>query len=311
VVQEGEGPCPDDFFSILYMIRCKHEMDLECSDLLEQADTLWRELGLRDTNTLFGHSKEGLDDVDTDTWIELLMCIMIVEFINILYMNRYPIRWGLPEALERLTSHRLSPPPMDAKKHFHDSFYLATHIVYGINAYQSIPTHQRDAPWLYKFIRSALMYWMKMAWRGDKPQLKQRENKHGIQEVVDIDGVAEAVDVLRGIGMTEANDPLLTEGTQYLLRTQRKDGSWPALFHGAKKNGQHKDAGFIVVPKGGPLGQLSAYDELHPTWVATQALRDRDYKITRKGNQRWASFVDRAMKRAKFSELRYTPKWKV
>jgi len=299
----------------LYMIRCKHEMDLDCSALLEAADQLWRNLGLRDTNKLFGMRKEDLATLETDPWIELLMCIMILEFCKILFKNRYPIQWGMAECLQALTDHRLTPPPMDVKKHFHDSFYLATHIVYAINAYQSIPTHQRDAPWLYKYIRVALTYWMKMAWRGDKPRLKPKEkNKFGVNEVVDIDGIAEAVDVLRGIGKTEANDPLLTEGSLYLLRTQNPDGSWPALFHSSKSSKKSGPAAFIEVPKGWTPGDdtaLHPYDELHPTWVATQALRDRDYKITRAGNKRWAAFIERSMKQAAFSELRYKPKWKV
>merc|ERR1711907_25661 len=221
----------------------------------------------------------------------------IVEFIKILFKNRYPIQWGMAECLQVLTSHRLTPPPMDALKHFHDSYYLATHIVYAINAYQSIPTHTRDAPWLYKYIRCSLTYWMKMAWRGDRPRLKPKQkNKNGVNEVVDIDGIAEAVDVLRGVGMTEANDPLLTEGSIYLLRTQNTNGSWPALFHSSKGRKRHGEEEFIEVPKGGPLAKLHPYDELHPTWVATQALRDRDYKITRAGNKRWAAFIERTMK---------------
>merc|ERR1719316_1518366 len=99
----------------------------------------------------------------------------------------------MAEALHVLPSHRLTPPPMDKARHFHDSYYLATHIVYGINAYQSIPTHQSDAPWLYKYIRHALTHWMKMAWRDGKSRSKPQPNKHGIDEVVDIDGIAEAV----------------------------------------------------------------------------------------------------------------------
>ena len=57
--------------------------------------------------------------------------------------------------------------------------------MYAINAYQSIPSHQRDAPWLYKYIRVSLAYWMRMAWRGDKPRLKpKKKNQNGIDEVV-------------------------------------------------------------------------------------------------------------------------------
>lgn len=107
--------------------------------------------------------------------------------------------------------------------------------------------------------------------------------------------------------MTEANDCLLTEASQYLLKTQKPDGSWPATFHdptggtakvGRKKKGKTEE------------GDLHPYDELHPTWVATQALRDRDYKIMRPGNVAWAAFIDRTMKQVKFNELGYKPGWK-
>lgn len=296
-----------DFFSILYMLRCKHEMGLPCDDLLTAADAMWVELGLKDTSVLFGYEKTELAGIATDPWIDLLLCILIMEMMKILFNNRFPIEWGMAEALTELKKHQMTPPPMDAAQHFHDSFYLATHTVYAINAYQSIPTHQRDAPWLYKYIRVALNYWMKMAWRGDRPRLKpKKKNKHGIDEVVDIDGVGEAVDVLRGVGMTEGNDCLLTEATQYLLKTQNKDGSWPATFHDPNSGKEPKKK---KSKRETEDGELHPYDELHPTWVATQALRDRDYKISRPGNVAWAAFIARTMKKVKFHELEYDAKW--
>lgn len=198
-----------DFFSILYMLRCKHEMGLPCEDLLAAADAMWLELELKNTSVLFGYEKTDLDGIATDPWIDLLLCVLIMEMMKILFNNRFPIQWGMAEVLMALKKHRMTPPPMDAEQHFHDSFYLATHTVYAINAYQSIPTHQRDAPWLYKYIRVSLNYWMKMAWRGiqlstpaaahspaaaahspaavsgDRPRLKpKKKNKHGIDEVV-------------------------------------------------------------------------------------------------------------------------------
>merc|ERR1712166_1603216 len=297
-----------DFFSILYMLRCKHEMGLPCEDLLAAADAMWLELGLKDSSVLFGYEKTDLDGIATDPWIDLLLCILIMEMMKILFNNRFPIQWGMAEALTALKKHRMTPPPMDAEQHFHDSFYLATHTVYAINAYQSIPTHQRDAPWLYKYVRVSLNYWMKMAWKGDRPRLKpKKKNKHGIDEVVDIDGVGEAVDVLRGVGMTEGNDCLLTEATQYLLKTQNKDGSWPATFHNpnAGTEAPKKKKSKRETEDGG----LHPYDELHPTWVATQALRDRDYKISRPGNVAWAAFIAGTMKKVKFHELEYDAKW--
>ena len=62
--------------------------------------------------------------------------------------------------------------------------------------------------------------------------------------------------------MTEGNDCLLTEATQYLLKTQNKDGSWPATFHNpnAGTEAPKKKKSKRETEDGG----LHPYDELHP-----------------------------------------------
>eukprot|EP00854_Cymbomonas_tetramitiformis_P009118 gene9118-10806_t len=57
--------------------------------------------------------------------------------------------------------------------------------------------------------------------------------------------------------------------------------SMPALHRLGEETAQ---SAFGDDPKGKKKGY---YDRIHATWVATQALRDRDYKIERKGNVRW------------------------
>ena len=91
--------------------------------------------------------------------------------------------------------------------------------------------------------------------------------------------------------MTEASDPMLCEGTLYLLRTQRKNGSWPAVMWG-------EDA---------PESSLDYYHRIHPTWVATQALRDRDFKENR--NRFWGEHIAKVLRDSKFSKLAYKPGW--
>lgn len=88
---------------------------------------------------------------------------------------------------------------------------------------------------------------------------------------MDVDGIAECADVLRGTGLTEATDPLLCSASLWLVATQRKNGQWPVWMSGGGKD-------------------HSYYDTLHPSWVATQCLRDRDFEIgfTRPGNALWA-----------------------
>lgn len=108
---------------------------------------------------------------------------------------------------------------------------------------------------------------------------------------VDIDGVSECVDVLRGAGLTEGSDRLLCEGVRWLLDEQKSNGSWAYTSHGGK------DA------------NPDAYSLIHPTWVASQALRDRDYKIERRGNVIWKDFIAKIIKQTEFHVLEYEPKW--
>ena len=51
------------------------------------------------------------------------------------------------------------------------------------------------------------------------------------------------------------------------------------------------------------------YDKIHSTWVCTQALRDRDFKI--KENHKWIAWMDRVLIESKFGSLAYKPTWKV
>jgi hypothetical protein len=104
---------------------------------------------------------------------------------------------------------------------------------------------------------------------------------------VDIDGIGEIVDCLRGLGLTEASDPMVCQGTVWLLDQQAKNGSWPSIFAGGKKG-------------------TGVYDKLHPTWVCTQALRDRDFQIKR--NQPWQNFIEKLVRDTNIDSLLYKPK---
>jgi hypothetical protein len=52
----------------------------------------------------------------------------------------------------------------------------------------------------------------------------------------------------------------------------------------------------------------TAYDMLHSTWVCTQALRDRDFQITR--NAAWLGHAEKLLRQTEFHKLDYTPSWK-
>ena len=108
---------------------------------------------------------------------------------------------------------------------------------------------------------------------------------------VDLDGIAEIVDCLRGAGLTEASDPMVCEGTLLLLDFQRKNGSWPAWLPGEERSEK----------------SLDSYHRVHPTWVCTQCLRDRDFRIA--DNQFWPVFISKCLKDTQFHKLLYKPTW--
>eukprot|EP00656_Telonema_subtile_P053730 TRINITY_DN7848_c0_g2_i2.p1 TRINITY_DN7848_c0_g2~~TRINITY_DN7848_c0_g2_i2.p1 ORF type:complete len:326 (+),score=72.20 TRINITY_DN7848_c0_g2_i2:154-1131(+) len=273
----------DDFFECMFLVRCKHEMEMDASALLALADLAWDQNELADTSKLFQVSDVSqLKYIQTGPWLLLLMRILIMEVVALFFPKRYPIQWGLVAAFEALREVELSPPPHDKEFKFHDSFYLATHIVYALSAYSSIKTNEREVPWLYKYCRKGLRYWMSL----HRKNQKSKSEEH----FIDVDGAAEAVDVLRGAGVSEATDPLMTQGTLYLLQVQKKDGSWPARFHDEESS-----------------KRSSFYDKIHPTWVATQALRDRDYKIERVGNAKWAKWISKVVVATDFGTLLYQP----
>ena len=146
----------------------------------------------------------------------------------------------------------------------------------------------------------SLRYWMKNDYKNQKDV---KEGKIG-SRFIDVDGVSEAIDVLRGAGLSEGADRLVCEGTLWLLRNQMKNGQFPVAFEGEEEENK------------GPFGEdpfglkKDFYDRLHPTWVATQALRDRDYKIERRGNSQWKCWVTKVLKMTKFHELDYQPQWR-
>ena len=81
------------------------------------------------------------------------------------------------KCFEALRFVPLPPPPVvpdedpafeAARQAYHDAFYLATHIVYAIGAYSVVKTNERDVPWLYKYCRQSLRFWMRRAARKDR-----------------------------------------------------------------------------------------------------------------------------------------------
>ena len=62
-----------------------------------------------------------------------------------------------------------------------------------------------------------------------------------------------------------------------------------------------------VARRGKAEKELDTYSRIHPTWVCTQALRDRDFKIS--NNDFWPPFIRKAMADVSFHKLTYKPSW--
>eukprot|EP00927_Polykrikos_kofoidii_P065757 TRINITY_DN61473_c0_g1_i1.p1 TRINITY_DN61473_c0_g1~~TRINITY_DN61473_c0_g1_i1.p1 ORF type:complete len:580 (+),score=81.71 TRINITY_DN61473_c0_g1_i1:3-1742(+) len=258
--------CRDIFFELMFLSRCYVEMGLEVEPLLLEADRLYQHEGFQDEVKLFGVSVAGLAKVTVADWTVLIMNVMIMDFNNrCLFQNRWPTRLGLQQAFAQLRSVPLEPPG-ETDAFFH-SYYLATHIAFAISAYTAIKTVSGTPTglptWLCKYIWESIKYNLRRARRQEKnPSI-----------YVDIDAIAEAIDVFRCCGLNDANHPLICEATVYLMTRQRRDGSWP-----------------------NPHAKPKFYDTLHPTWVVTQSLRDRNFEFERQGNIKWDAFMARCLR---------------
>lgn len=281
-----KGPEGKDFFmELMYLARCKEEMELDASAMLKRADSLWKRNDLVDTDLLFGVSPDDLEGVSDDEFVVLIMNIMVMEFNQLLFRKRFPLKWGLQEIFTHLRRRTYVGPPYNADFAFHHCFYFVTHIVFAISAYSAIKTRTSDVPWLYDYCRRSCLYWTKQAWRRFSKQPDR---------LVDIDALAEAVDVMRGCGQTDGGDTLLCSATLALLQMQRSDGSWPYWVLD-----ECAGSGLVAHTPADP----KPYSLVHPTWVAVQSLRDRNFDYDRKGNQQWGKFMEKLLRQTDLRHL--------
>ena len=113
-------------------------------------------------------------------------------------------------------------------KEFDNSLYLITHIIYTLNEYSKYRLRPEWLPHEYEFLKSNL--------------------RHSIA-LDDPESLGEFMDTLKSFGLREA-DPLLRDGTEFLLSRQNPDGSW------------------------GNMRARGIYSRYHPTWTAIDGLRD-------------------------------------
>ena len=122
------------------------------------------------------------------------MRVLIVEYMNLIYRNRWPIQWGMRECFLAIRDLELKTwKDVGEEDEYDDAFYLATHIVFAISAYSATKTDEKDVPWLYAYVRGAFKHWRK------NMRHSLRSGKHDTEYYVDIDGIGEILDNLRGV----------------------------------------------------------------------------------------------------------------
>ena len=89
-IKAGKVLDRDDFFEFMFLLRCKHEMDMDCSAMLELASISFKENGFRDTYELLGI--KDLKSIDSDNWLLVLMRVLIMDYNNILFQNKFPLQ---------------------------------------------------------------------------------------------------------------------------------------------------------------------------------------------------------------------------
>lgn len=241
------------------------------------ADEAFREF--RGTDEVVGFKFSRLGVRSTDDWYFIVIDLYILENANLVCPGRYPLDWGLKEALPLLWQHlRQNPMPSPPAKgafslRFQDSFYLVTHLICVLAGWNRLvdPELEPRVPWLYAYAREGLEYLIGEAFTG-------RED--GGKTHVDLDAVAEGLDACRSIEANEDVSPLACEATVWLLEQQQKDGGWPARWH----------------PEDAKRYYGAIYDAIHPAWVATFALTNRN--PSRGGP--WEDFVVPLLREASF-----------
>ena len=131
-------------------------------------------------------------------WMDALANTYVSERCGLLLGARYP------EVLKWLPTMQPYPVGVDDIEFLRDAIYAATHIVYTLNDYGTYRLRPSWLPQEFAFLKA---------------------NVESACERKDPEILGELLDSLRAFGLRPSH-PLIKRGTEYLLASQNKDGSW-------------------------------------------------------------------------------------
>jgi hypothetical protein len=219
---------------LLELVAEAEPLDLDAPALLAKAKAA---LAVRPTfEEIYGVAFEDLALLPTQELFATVMSVYGVAKAEATYGAEFRVEPGIADvlgALARLPLISAADDPAEDRATFREYAYLVTHVAYLLSDYNRIRQKRDDAPWLVDYVR---------------------ENFDAVLQAGDVELVAEFVDVLRSLGLTEESDEDVRAGTEFLLDARNPDGSW-----------------------GNWQGEGSPYRAMHFTWCAICGLRVRDF----------------------------------
>lgn len=195
-----------DFLQLLEFLSKRENSHIDYTALLDKAKNNY--MLYKRTADIYGTPIENLKQADWKGVYETLLYAYFLEKADAEFPNVFPVDFRLTDILLFLKNknyiHFADDPSENKQRAVQDAF-LVTHMAYMLGNYSQLRLYERDAPWLYKYLR---------------------RNFDDILAMDHLDLIGECVDIFRSLGYTEENCEIVRKGTAYLLARQNADGSW-------------------------------------------------------------------------------------